>query len=224
LDVSCDNDVNWCGQTTWDGICQPTGSEPVFENTGTFTKSAGPGITDFSGDPVDNGGDVAFINAGTVVVQSGQIAFGNIYTQTAGSLQLTGGNISATGPLDIQGGEVSGTGTVTANVQNAGVLDMGGDLGILTIAGSYTQLPTGQLTARLGGLAAGTQYDQLAVAGAASLDGTLALVLVGGFIPATGDTFTVLTCTSETGSLTIDGAGQSYTASYESTGVAIAAS
>jgi hypothetical protein len=167
---------------------------------------------------------VPFINAGTVEVQSGQIAFGNICTQTAGSLQLTGGSISALGTLDIQGGALSGTGTVTANVQNAAVVDMGASVGILTITGSYTQLPGGQLTARLGGLSAGTQYDQLTVAGSASLDGTLALVLVSGYTPATGDTFTVLTYTSETGSFTIDGAGQSYTASYEATGVAIVAS
>ena len=118
---------------------------------------------------------------------------------------------------------LSGTGTVTANVQNAAMLDMGASVGILTITGSYTQLPAGQLTARLGGLSAGTQYDQLTVTGAASLDGTLALVLVSGYTPATGDTFTVLTCTSETGSFTIDGAGQPYTASYEAIGVAIAA-
>ena len=221
LAVACDSLFFWRGQSTPDGFCQPEGSRPVFENFGTFTKSAGTGITDFSGLPDFNGGDVAFTNAGTVEVQSGQIAFGRIYTQTAGSLQLTGGNVSAAGTLDIQGGAVSGTGTVTANVQNAGALEMGGNVGILTITGSYTQLPTGQLTARLGGLFAGTQYDQLTVAGAASLGGTLALVLVSGFTPATGDTFTVLTYTTETGSFTIDGADQSYTASYQPTGVAI---
>ena len=221
FDVTCDSLIWWCGQGP--DLCQPTGPQPVFDNAGTFTKSAGPCITNFIGDPELDGRDVSFINAGTVEVQSGQIAFGNIYTQTAGSLQLTGGNISALGTLDIQGGALSGTGTVTANVQNAAMLEMGASVGILTITGSYTQLPTGQLTARLGGLSAGTQYDQLTVTGAASLDGTLALVLVSGYTPATGDTFTVLTCTSETGSFTIDGAGQPYTASYEATGVAISA-
>lgn len=220
--MACDGPIWWCGQGP--SLCQPSGLQPVFDNAGTFTKSAGAGVTSFVGDPDLDGRDVAFTNAGTVEVTNGLIAFGRIYTQAAGSLRLTGGNISALGMLDIQGGALSGTGTVTANVQNAGVLDMGENIGVLTVTGSYAQLPAGQLTARLGGLSAGTQYDQLTVAGAASLDGKLTLVLAGGFTPVAGDAFNVLTCTSETGSFTIDGAGRPYTASYEATGIVIVAS
>jgi hypothetical protein len=98
---------------------------------------------------------------------------------------------------------------------------MGIGVGTLTIAGDYTQLPTGQLTIRLGGVSAGTQYDQLVMSGTAVLAGTLALVLVNGFTPAGGAVFTVMTYGAQTGSLAIAGGGQSYTASYAVTDLTI---
>ena len=221
FDVSCDSLIYWCGQGA--GSCNPAGTQPVFDNAGMFIKSAGAGITEFWGLPDLGGRDVSFVNSGTVEVATGQIAFGRIYTQTAGSLLLSGGSISALGTLDIQGGALSGTGTVTANVQNAGTAGLGTEVGTLTIAGNYTQLLAGQLTIRLGGVFAGTLYDQLIVTGAAQLGGTLTLVLAGGFTPAAGDTFNVVTYGSETGSFTISAGGQPYTASYGATELAIVA-
>jgi hypothetical protein len=222
FEVTCDALFYWCGQGL--DSCNPVGSQPAFQNAGTFVKSAGTGITDFRGMPDLGGMDVSFVNTGTVEVRSGQVAFGRTYTQTAGSLLLTGGNISALGTLDIQAGALSGTGTVTANVQNAAALGLGADIGTLTVVGDYTQLPAGQLTIRLGGLMAGTQYDQLAVSGAAQLVGTLALTLASGFTPVSGDAFTVLTYGTETGSLAIVGDGPSYTAGYGPAALVITAS
>src|SRR5262249_2243097 len=45
----------------------------------------------------------------------------------------------------------------------------------------------------IGGPAPGTQFDQLRVSGAAVLDGTLNVGLLGGFTPESGDAFPVLT-------------------------------
>jgi hypothetical protein len=222
FEVTCDGLFYWCGLGP-DG-CSPVGRQPLFQNAGTFVKSAGSGVTDFRGFPDLGGMDVSFVNTGTVEVRTGQVAFGRTYTQTAGSLLLTGGNISALGTLDIQAGALSGAGTVTANVQNAAALGLGADIGTLTVAGDYTQLPAGQLTIRLGGLMAGTQYDQFAVSGAAQLAGTLALTLASGFTPASGDAFIVLTYGSETGSLAIVGGGPSYTAGYGPAALVITAS
>jgi len=112
---------------------------------------------------------------------------------------------------------------VTANVQTTAGLSLGADIGTLTVAGDYTQLPAGQLTIRLGGLAAGTQYDQLIVSGTASLAGTLALALTGGFTPTADAVFTVMTYGAETGSMAVAGGGQPYTASYAATALAITA-
>jgi len=57
---------------------------------------------------------------------------------------------------------------------------------------------TGALNVGLGGTAAG-QFDRIQVTGAATLGGTLNVSLVGGFLPAIGDTFEILTFASRTG-------------------------
>jgi hypothetical protein len=62
----------------------------------------------------------------------------------------------------------------------------------LTVPGAYTQTAGGSLDVRVGGLAAGTQLDQLNVQGAASLGGTVNASLVNGFIPAAFQTFPVV--------------------------------
>ena len=45
------------------------------------------------------------------------------------------------------------------------------------------------LTMELGGASAGSQYDQLTITGSASLDGTLSVSLINGYVPAAGSTF-----------------------------------
>jgi len=45
----------------------------------------------------------------------------------------------------------------------------------------------------------GTQYSQLAVANGASLNGTLNIKVINGFVPAIGNTFTILTTSARTG-------------------------
>jgi hypothetical protein len=61
--------------------------------------------------------------------------------------------------------------------------------GLVTIDGDYFQTATGTLDVRIGGLQAGTDYEQLVVNGFATLDGTLAVTLVNGFQPHQGDPF-----------------------------------
>ena len=51
----------------------------------------------------------------------------------------------------------------------------------------------------IGGLTAGTQHDQMIVAGSATLGGTLNVSLTGGFMPVSGNTFTIMTLGSRTG-------------------------
>src|SRR5262249_29222080 len=72
---------------------------------------------------------------------------------------------------------------------NAGTVRPGSDAapGALTINGDYSQTATGTLSLRLGGLTAAADYDQLVVDGFATLDGTLDLHLVNGFVPQPGD-------------------------------------
>ena len=58
---------------------------------------------------------------------------------------------------------------------------------------TYTQNSSGSLNVQIGGLTAGTQYSQLAVANGVSLNGTLNIRVLKGFTPVSGDTFIILT-------------------------------
>ncbi len=55
------------------------------------------------------------------------------------------------------------------------------------------------LDIEISGTTPGTQYDRLNVSGAASLNGTLNVILTGGYNPDDGDAFTVMTYASHTG-------------------------
>jgi hypothetical protein len=99
-------------------------------------------------------------------------------------------------------GFLAGRGSFTGNVVNQNGTAIPGDssaAGILTINGNYTQANAGALSIELGGRSVGVPYDRLAVTGQATLDGTLAISLIGGFSPLVGDSFQVLTFGSATG-------------------------
>ena len=144
------------------------------------------------------------------------------YAQTSGSTILSGGTLSGS-LIDIQGGSLSGSGSINAPVRNAGEINPGGaGTGPLAITGNYTQLASGVLNIDLGGLTAGSQFDQLAVTGTATLDGTLNVDLIGGFTPSPGDTFQIMTYASSTGTFaTINGHGATYNPTYGSTGLTL---
>lgn len=93
------------------------------------------------------------------------------------------------------GGVLGGTGIVGGGVvvQSGGVLAPGSSPGILNL-GSLSLLGGSTLQMEINGTVAGTEHDQLIVAGAAELAGNLDLVF--GYVPAAGDTFTLIAAAS----------------------------
>ncbi|HJQ99253.1 MAG TPA: hypothetical protein VJ826_13150, partial [Candidatus Polarisedimenticolaceae bacterium] len=169
------------------------GAAPLFKNLGTFRKSIGVGTTALA---------LPFQNQGTVEIQSGTIHETSSYTQTAGTTKLTGGTLSATVTIAIQGGTLAGTGTVSANVvvSGTGALSPGLSAGTLALTGTYTQqAPNGAFNVEIGGTTPGTQHDRANVTGTTTLAGVLNVSLINGFVPLPGDTFTILTYPSRTG-------------------------
>lgn len=141
------------------------------------------------------GAGIAFTNSFGAFLNSGTLDIADGYTQTAGLTVLAPGTVlAAGGGVEIQGGELLGVGTVLGDLTNAGRLEPGvaGATGTLTITGSYTQTPAGELAVKLGGTGTG-MFDVLAVGGKATLDGSLNVSLVNGFQPSRGDRFPVLT-------------------------------
>jgi hypothetical protein len=182
---------------------------PTVSNTGAVAVSNFGALTVTGGD---------FANSGTVSLMGfgGLVLAGN-YTQTAGSTQLSNGLVTA-GLVDLEGGTLSGTGVINANVRNNAELDVGlpGAPGTLTVVGDYTQTAGGTLVVEIGGPNAGTDFDQLNVTGLATLDGTLTVHLIKGFVPNSGDSFTIMTFGSGTGTFaTLNGDGPAFTPSYD---------
>ena len=89
---------------------------------------------------------------------------------------------------------------------NAGEIDPGGDTpGTLAITGNYTQTQAGTLDINIGGTS-GSDYDQLNIGGAASLDGTLNVNWINNFVPVSTDSFPILVfSTTSTKFATISG-------------------
>jgi hypothetical protein len=191
-----------------------------FNNLGTLAKSSGAAGTTTIG--------VAFSNTGgTVDVQSGALSVAGDYTQSGGATVVrAGATLAAGGLVNLLGGTLSGSGTVNGDVRNAGQVAPGtdGTAGALTINGNYTQTAAGVLTIAIGGRTAGAEYDQLVVSGSVSLDGTLTVNLVNGFVPQSGDGFQVLTFGSGSGVFAaLNGDGPLFTPRYDPNDVTLVA-
>jgi len=152
-----------------------------------------------------------FSNSGTVEAQTGTLQISSHpYTQTAGATRLAGGRFESYMSTSLQGGTLSGSGAMRAGgsgvvVSGTGALSPGltaGTAGAIDLDGNYAQQGSGTFSVELGGTTPGTQYDRLNAAFAANLSGNLAVTLVNGFVPVPGDSFTLLTYTSRTGTFT----------------------
>ena len=159
------------------------------------------------------------INVNTIFVDEyntiniyGSVTSGTTYIRTNSVIDISASQSADLGTLVLQGGEVivsafnipsgetfSGTGTINSNVTNAGTLSPGSSPGKITVDGDYTQDSSGTLTIELGGTTPDTEYDQLVVTGAAALDGTLDVSRINEFNPELGDSFSILTYASHTG-------------------------
>ena len=170
-----------------------------------------------------------FSNAGKTTVGAGSsFTLVGSYTQTAGTTTVDGTLTAPTG-LTLEKGTLLGKGTVAAAVTSAGAVTVGDSAtkaGLLTVTGSYSQESTGILDVAVGGTTAGSQYSQLAVSNGVSLGGTLNIKLIGGFTPAIGDRFTIVTGSAVTGQFTkvngtSIGSSAHFEVSYTSTAVTL---
>ena len=174
-------------------------------NAGVFDQDGGSSFSNtFNAGKIEKFGTGAFgletttvQNSGSIESRAGSLTL-NGYTGSSGSkLGLTGGNIQTSGTLTLDtDGELFGTGTINGNLSNNGgyvYVGIGEVTGILNLTGGYTQTASGTLAVDLRGTTAGTNYDQFAVGGTASIDGVLNVTILPGYTPALGHTLNVLT-------------------------------
>ncbi len=193
-----------------------TGSERDLSVEGGTTLTLGENLTVRGGGAMIGGvffvgGDSFLINRGTILADTpGQV----LRIDAGGSGTFT------------NEGVLTGNSTIAGDIINAGNVQPGLEIGVLTIDGDYTQTSTGALQIEIAGPTAGTQHDQLVITGTASLAGTIEAGTLSGFDPTIGDQFTVLTFAAADGAFATTlsanlGPGRAFTAIQEAQAVRV---
>ncbi len=170
-----------------------------------------PVIGGFTNVLVDSGGSVRDTLAGPsralVNGPQGWLTVSRGGSFEADTLRVTGhgvldGGTFAAGRVFVTGGGVfGGRGSVTGTLANSSVVQATGapgTFGVLSVGGAYSQVSGAKLRLALGRNGARAN-DTLAVAGAVTFGGTLALEADPSFVYAVGDSYTVVTYASRTG-------------------------
>jgi hypothetical protein len=197
---------------------------------GTGTVQLGSGL--------GSGNNLLYANGGTLTIASGVTVQGgagsiggnalvNQGTITAGSagatLSLTAASVTNQGTMRATGG---GTLAISNFQPNAGTL-YAGQGSTIAVSGNLTQAAGGAVSVEVGGTDP-SLMGQVTVTGTATLAGTLNVVLAAGYLPASGDSFPILTCGSLVGTFdTITGLmlsdGRVLNAVYSATGLTLVA-
>jgi autotransporter-associated beta strand protein len=173
----------------------------VFLGANNLTIGSNNLSTTFAGVIDDGGTGGSLTKIGTETLD---LTGANTYTGDTnvnrGVLQVDGSITSNT--FVNRGSTLAGTGTISGNVTNSGKVSPGsaGTPGVLTVVGNYTQAQYATLMIQLAGANAG-EFGVLNVLGIANLGGQLDPVLLNGFVPTIGESFTFLTYGSVNGTL-----------------------
>jgi T5SS/PEP-CTERM-associated repeat protein len=203
-----------------DGSGSPSGTITLDGAGSTLTQS-GTFLLGFVGPGsliVQNGGVFTKQSGGTLVSDDGALQINGGSATFNGTITLFGAVAALNGSLTVNGlfDRPQGLGTVSAgaggtirfNGEVQGDGDFIGDAGLIEFAGGYRQDPgagttnvatsakflaTNTLTLQIGGLAPGTQHDELKFTGFGfphvTFGGTLVIDLINGFNPQIGQQF-----------------------------------
>ncbi len=207
----------------------------LYSGSATFNNQGTLAITD--GTQCGIGG--TFNNTGTVNPGAGNLVINGAYTQTAGTTLVGSGTgtygsiFDQNSPLAINGGTMTGSGIVGyfGITNNGGTLAPGTATTVGAISlpnattGSYSQSATSSYNVKLAGTATG-QYDTISATKSATLAGTLNVSLINGFTPAVGNSFTILSAGSVSGTFTTTnlptlGSGLGWKVTYNATSVVL---
>jgi autotransporter-associated beta strand protein len=178
------------------------GDGDAFLGSNNLTVGSNNRSSTFCGAIQDDGfgGSLTKIGSGTLTLLGANAYTGN--TNINRGVLRVDGSISSTTFVN-HGGSLAGSGVVNGDVTNnyGGKVNPGdasGVPGVLTIGNNYTQTASATLSIQIGGANAG-QVSVLDVRGNANLNGYLDPVLVNGFVPAIGQSFTFMNYASFSG-------------------------
>jgi hypothetical protein len=187
--------MNWTGGTM-------SGSGRTIIPAGVLLNVANAGAVSLTSRTLENGGTVLW-TGGIINLTSSPVltnrAGALFETQGAGSLNAVSGITRFDNAGTFRKSVNTGTTTFGPFISfnNYGTVELRS--GILAANGGYTSTANALLSCAIGGTNVGTDYGRLQVAGAVTLNGALSVVLTNGFLPATNDSFTVLTAGTRNG-------------------------
>jgi uncharacterized membrane protein len=178
--------------------------EGAVTNTGTIAADGAAvtvqGGTAIDGNRLDNGPGTWIARNGGTLTFSGSRPI--VYNQVNLVADGAGSTIAGLSNLATNAGTLALTNgaslSISANLDNLGTIALGPG-GTLNITGSYTQDAAGTLDVQLGGAPASGAFGTLTATQTATLGGLLRAELVGGYTPAVGDAFAVLTSAGASG-------------------------
>ncbi len=192
--LTINNSMNWTG-----GAMSGTGRTVISPAaTLSLANSNGMGLQR----TLENAGTVAWTGPGLIGLLNGVITnrAGAVFqVLNASRLAFSGGGCRFDNEGTFRKLGATGTASIDAGIpfNNSGSVDLRS--GILAANGGYISTSNALINFALGGTTPGTNHGQLKVAGAVTLNGTLSVELINGYVPATNDSFTVLTTGSRNG-------------------------
>ena len=204
------------------GLVASGGGNLVASGGGNLVASGGGNLLsqDGGGLVASGGGNLVATGGGNLVASGGGnlVASGGgnapVFVEGGHSLDvaaagtgvtLSGGEVDMSeftifGDTVVDGGVLSGSGVLLGNLSNnSGFISPGHSAGALAVTGAYSQGSAGGLIVEVGG-SAPSQFDQLLVGGAASLNGSLILRTSNGYAPDAADTFNPISFETVAGS------------------------
>lgn len=144
-------------------------------------------------------GNSAFVLNGGAVITNRTGALFDVHSTASFIVNVGVGRIDNIGTFRKSGNSgatsISLSGGITFN--NYGTVDIRS--GILAANGGYTSTANALLNCALGGTTPGGNFGQLQVSGTVTPNGALSVELINGFVPATNDSFAVLTAGTRSG-------------------------
>ena len=148
------------------------GTQPSFNNDGSVTRTVSAGVFEIH---------LAVNNTNVIDIQTGTLAF------TAEFTHAVGATIQGTGILDISSATYS---SLSGEFEPA----VAGTADTLAISGPLVLDGGSYLNIDIGGTTSG-DYDVITVSGDVTIDGTININPIGGYVPNSGDLVTILTWT-----------------------------
>ncbi|MGH8093685.1 MAG: beta strand repeat-containing protein [Chthoniobacterales bacterium] len=187
-------------------IVNTNGSNIVSQGAGNIvSQGAGNIVSQGAGNIVSQGaGNIVSQGAGNGPSQEGNTNSTATPTPTPSGYMQSGGEtdldgLTITGPVTLNGGVLSGSGVIDGDLTNTGgFISPGHSPGVIGVTGSFTQSSGGTMVLEDGGITPDA-FDQLEIAGTATLGGTLDLQLINGYSPGATETFSPLGYTTLSG-------------------------